>query len=143
MAAVTATFGVSLWLARSASFGWMPQEEADRWVEATAFATVVTGAVGAATSRWAGLEEHPSAEPQAGRTTSEGAEPSRPTIEVSHKVDRLSGGRLTGARHAPVDADVTVNTQIGEACGDGTELTGYDGRSCVLHRSHMAASARR
>jgi len=65
VAAVVAAFGLCLWLARSVSFGWMPQGEADRWVVATAFATVAAGAVGVATGWWAGQEDAPSVDRRA------------------------------------------------------------------------------
>ena len=52
------TFGFCLWLFRFVSFHWLPQDDTDRWVVATAFATVAAGAVGAAGAWWAGQERH-------------------------------------------------------------------------------------
>lgn len=52
-----AVFGVCLWGARSVSFGWMPKAEADRWVVATAFASVMTTVAAAAVGWWAGREQ--------------------------------------------------------------------------------------
>ena len=53
VAATVAVFGVCLWLFRFASWSWMPDKTADRWVVAAAFATVTAGAVGAAGTWWA------------------------------------------------------------------------------------------
>ncbi|MGY4928531.1 hypothetical protein [Streptomyces sp. 900105755] len=50
-------FGVCLWVARSVSFGWMPKAEADRWVVATAFATLMGTVAAAAVDRWANREQ--------------------------------------------------------------------------------------
>lgn len=56
MAAAAMLFVVCLWIGRAVSFSWMPRAEADRWVVATAFATVMaTGAFGAV-AWWAGRE---------------------------------------------------------------------------------------
>jgi len=51
-----AVFGVCLWLFRFASWSWLPHAIPDRWVVATAFATVTAGAVGAAGAWWASQE---------------------------------------------------------------------------------------
>lgn len=50
-------FGVCLWLFRFVSFSWMPHAESDRWVVATAFATVAATAVGWPLTRWAAGNE--------------------------------------------------------------------------------------
>ncbi|MFI1398029.1 hypothetical protein [Streptomyces sp. NPDC020681] len=56
MTASVAAFGICLWLAGSASFGWLPRTETERWAIAAAFAAVVAGAVGAPLGWWAGRE---------------------------------------------------------------------------------------
>lgn len=50
-------FGMCLWVARSMSFGWTPEAEADRWVVATAFATVMGTVAATAVGWWASREE--------------------------------------------------------------------------------------
>ena len=68
LVAVTVTvavFGVCLWLFRFASWSWMPHDTANRWLVATAFASVTAGAVGAAGYWWAGRETPPRAGPAA------------------------------------------------------------------------------
>jgi hypothetical protein len=49
-------FAVFLWLAKVFSFSWEPRDQSDRWVIATAFASVMAGAVIAALGWWAGRE---------------------------------------------------------------------------------------
>ena len=69
LAAICSTvivFGLCLWLFRFVSFSWMPHAEADRWVVATAFATVAAGAAGAATGSWAGRDRERPDPPQVG-----------------------------------------------------------------------------
>jgi hypothetical protein len=65
------TFWVVLWVVRVASFSWLPQAEADRWVVAVGFATVAAAAVAAPTVWWAQRErnadsEHADSGPTAG-----------------------------------------------------------------------------
>ncbi|MGW3028498.1 hypothetical protein [Streptomyces sp. NPDC001221] len=50
-------FGVCLWVGRSVPFEWMPTAEADRWVVATAFATVMGTVAATAVGWWAGREQ--------------------------------------------------------------------------------------
>jgi hypothetical protein len=67
LVAVTAAvvvFGVCLWLFRFVSWSWMPHATSDRWLVATAFASVTAGAVFAA-PWWAGRETPPLAGPAA------------------------------------------------------------------------------
>jgi hypothetical protein len=54
--AAAVMFGVCLWVGRSVSFGWMPEAEADRWVVATAFATVMATVAATAVGWWASRE---------------------------------------------------------------------------------------
>lgn len=49
-------FAAFLWLAKVFSFSWEPRDQSDRWVIATAFASVMAGAVIAAMGWWAGRE---------------------------------------------------------------------------------------
>ena len=56
VAVAVAVFVVCLWLFRFASWSWMPHATADRWVVATAFASVTAGAAGAAGAWWASRE---------------------------------------------------------------------------------------
>ena len=63
--AAVAVFGVCLWLFRFASWSWMPHATSDRWLVATAFASVTASAVGAAVYWWAGRETSPLAGPTA------------------------------------------------------------------------------
>ena len=49
-------FGACLWLAHAYCFSWEPQDQADRWAIAAAFASVMAGAVLAALAWWAGHE---------------------------------------------------------------------------------------
>lgn len=53
------TFGACLWAARALSFSWEPKDQADRWLIATAFASVMAGAVLAALGWWAGRDIPP------------------------------------------------------------------------------------
>ncbi|MFJ4513059.1 hypothetical protein [Streptomyces sp. NPDC088816] len=69
--AATVVFVVCLRVGRSVSFGWMPEAEADRWVVATAFATVVSTVTGAAGGWWAGREQPDPSSPPAERVVSQ------------------------------------------------------------------------
>ena len=66
--ATVAVFGVCLWLFRFASWSWMPDKTADRWVVAAAFATVTAGAAGA---WWASRETSPPVGPAAAKQGSQ------------------------------------------------------------------------
>jgi hypothetical protein len=86
LAAICSTvivFGFCLWLFRFVSFSWMPHAEADRWVVATAFATVAAGAVGAATGWWAGRERE---------------RPDSPQTDVDVRDDQLGGQKMSDAK---------------------------------------------
>lgn len=54
--AAAVVFGVCLWAGRSVPFEWMPEAEADRWVVATAFATVMGTVAATAVGWWASRE---------------------------------------------------------------------------------------
>jgi hypothetical protein len=58
-------FGGCLWLFRFVSWSWMPHHEPDRWVVATAFASVAALAVLAAGTWWSSREPSPPAGPAA------------------------------------------------------------------------------
>ena len=86
LAAICSTvvvFGFCLWLFRFVSFSWMPHAEADRWVVATAFATVAAGAVGAATGWWAGRERE---------------RPDPPQSDVDVRDNPLGGQKMSDAK---------------------------------------------
>lgn len=89
-------FGVCLWTARSVSFDWMPDEEANQWVVATAFATVVATVAAAAVGWWAGCEE-PSQKPGEPSRTPEEPSPERgepsPQRTVSQRATASGQGR--------------------------------------------------
>ena len=88
-------FGVCLWTARSVSFDWMPDEEANQWVVATAFATVVATVSAAAVGWWAGREE-PSQTP--GEPSRIPGEPSRTPEEPSAERGEPSPQRTVSQR---------------------------------------------
>ncbi|WP_431683784.1 hypothetical protein [Kitasatospora sp. KL5] len=99
-------FVVCLWLARSASFGWLPKAEADRWVVATAFATVGAGAVATAVGRWAGQTTTPTPAPPA---------PSPPTgqevIQTAEasgrsRINQVGGNQTMAVPATPADPGV-------------------------------------
>ncbi len=121
--AVLATFGLCLWLARMVSWGWMPRAEADRWVVATAFATVAAGAVGAATAWWAGRDDDPTAPPSGGRVVRQQAKASgRARVsQVGGSRNAPSGGR-TGMGPGSVEqhADASDDAEITQTGGDQT-----------------------
>jgi hypothetical protein len=50
------TFGVCLWLAALVKLPFLPRAEADRWVVAAAFASVMTACVVACGAWWVGRE---------------------------------------------------------------------------------------
>ena len=55
-----------LWLGRVQTFSWEPRDQPDRWVIASAFATVMAGLVVAALAWWAGRDTaKPDAQPDA------------------------------------------------------------------------------
>ncbi|GGP00250.1 hypothetical protein [Wenjunlia tyrosinilytica] len=55
--AAAVVFGGCLWVGRSVPFAWMPEAQADRWMVATAFATVVGTVAATAVGWWAGREQ--------------------------------------------------------------------------------------
>lgn len=61
-------FCLCLWLFQFAWFSWLPRDDADRWVVAGAFATVVATVVGAALGSWAEHSGRPEA-PETGTLT--------------------------------------------------------------------------
>lgn len=117
--AVTAAgvaFGLCLWLARSVSFDWTPRAEADRWVVAAAFASVMAGAVGLAVGWWAGRDE-----PGSGHVRQ------RARASDQAQVTQLGGSRLvpggvTRDTDAPNDVDqravASGDARITQAGGD-------------------------
>ncbi|MFF1343420.1 hypothetical protein ACFVYT_37250 [Streptomyces sp. NPDC058290] len=122
-------FVVCLWVARSASFGWLPKAEADRWVVATAFATVGATAVAAAVGWWAGQTPPPAPTPAPAPAPAPLAAPPPPARKVTQTAKasgrgRISqtGGSLNGraAAAAPADPDgpVTIR-QDASATDDG------------------------
>ena len=120
------TFGLSLWLARDAPFGWMPRAQADRWVVAAAFATVVAGAVGAAVSWWAGREAPSSAEPVVRRVSQ------RATASDRARSTQVGGSQNgPSAQGGPVGGEGGSETfQHAEASGEAVIIqVGADQRS--------------
>ncbi|MFB8136332.1 hypothetical protein [Streptomyces mirabilis] len=116
-------FGVCLWAARSVSFDWMPDAEADRWVVATAFATVMATVAATAFGWWAGREQPAPSLPSRERTVSQRATASGRGLSVqiggsqytSHAPLRASAGSDPGQveQEAEVSDDASV-TQIGD-----------------------------
>ncbi|MFD4612686.1 hypothetical protein ACFWOT_32330 [Streptomyces sp. NPDC058440] len=131
--AATVVFVVCLWVGRSVSFGWMPDAEADRWVVATAFATVVSTVTGAAGAWWAGREQPDPSPPLAERVVSQ-----QVTASGRGRVTQVGGNQNTplpssadaGGVPGRVDQDAKVSddasvTQVG---GDQHMGTGDDER---------------
>lgn len=113
VAAVAAAFGLCLWLARSVSVGWMPRGEADRWVVAAAFATVVASAVGVATGWWAGREVPPALESRGRHVTQRAKVSDRAqAAQIGGNQNRPGGSATTGH-----DAGDRVEQDV-EASGD-------------------------
>lgn len=117
---VAAAFVLCLWGARVVSWGWMPRGEADRWVVATAFATVVTGAVGAAVFWWAGREEAPAA-PHSGRRRVR----QRATASGRSRISQTGGNRnapVSGVGAGPgrvvQDAAASDDAEVTQTGGD-------------------------
>ncbi|MEU0646002.1 hypothetical protein [Streptomyces umbrinus] len=122
VAAVVAAFGLCLWLARSVSFGWMPQGEADRWVVATAFATVVAGSVGVATGWWAGREGPPAPESRGRRVTQRAKVSDRGQAAQVGGNQNAPGGRATTGHDSggvvEQDAEASGDARITQVGGD-------------------------
>lgn len=117
---VLAAFGLCLWLARAVSWGWMPQDEADRWVVATAFATVASGAVGAGVFWWAGREDASAVSPPGGRVVRQRAKASG-RARVSQTGGNLgapAGRARTGSGSVEQDAKASDDAEVTQAGGD-------------------------
>ncbi|MFB7739820.1 hypothetical protein ACFC08_36905 [Streptomyces sp. NPDC056112] len=117
VAAAVVTFAVVLWAARSVSWGWLPEGEAERWTVAAAFAAVVAGAVGAAVGWWAGREA-PTRQPRGGRSL-------RARAADQGRVDQVGGHRgVPGGvgdaapDDARLDAEASGRGQIRQTGGD-------------------------
>ncbi|MFC8093362.1 hypothetical protein [Streptomyces sp. NPDC057301] len=113
-------FGVCLWAARTVWFGWMPRAEADRWVVATAFATVMATVAAAALSWWAGHEPSGPITASADRTVVQ-----RATASGRGRVEQAGGHHNTPST-ADGDASSDVagmpgrTEQEGEASDEGS-----------------------
>ncbi|WP_406470340.1 hypothetical protein OH738_30990 [Streptomyces hirsutus] len=131
--AATVVFVVCLRMGRSVSFGWMPEAEADRWVVATAFATVVSTVTGAAGAWWAGLEQPDPSSPPAERVVSQ-----QVTASGHGRAVQVGGNQNTsfpssaGAGGVPgrvdQDAKVSDDASITQVGGDQHRGPGDDER---------------
>ncbi|PJJ04200.1 hypothetical protein BX264_4604 [Streptomyces sp. 2333.5] len=131
VAAVVAAvvFGVCLWGARSVSFGWMPEAEADRWVVATAFASVMTTVAAAAIGRWAGREQPGPSLPSGERTVLQ-----RATASGRGRAEQIGGDQNApfpaGAGSVPgrveQDAEVSDDASVTQVSGDQHTRPGDD-----------------
>lgn len=123
-------FGVCLWAGRSVSFGWMPKDEADRWVVATAFATVVATVAATAAGWWAARDQ-PTAVPPTERAVSQ-----RATASGHGRVNQVGGDQNTpappavGAAGGPTrveqEAEASDNGWISQVGGDQHTRPGTD-----------------
>lgn len=120
VASSVVTFGLCLWLARSAPWGWMPHEESDRWMVAATFATVVTGAVGAAGGWWAA---------QVSVSRTEG--PRRRVSQVAKassngRVRQVAGHQRTDGRVTGIQAPEEIDQRATASDAARIEQVGHD-----------------
>ncbi|MGW7134332.1 hypothetical protein ACWGIA_39165 [Streptomyces bobili] len=136
--AAAVVFGVCLWVSRSASLGWMPKEEANRWVVATAFATVMATVAATAVGWWAAREEpdaptSPAAAPPVERVVSQKA-----TASGQGRVNQTGGNQntppspVTGAGVGPVrveqEAEASDSGSVNQVGADQHTRPGNDGQ---------------
>ncbi|MFC7900252.1 hypothetical protein ACFUV1_08855 [Streptomyces griseoincarnatus] len=109
-------FGVCLWAGRSVSFGWMPEAEADRWVVATAFASVMTTVAAAAVGWWAGRERLPPAERMVSQraTASDGGRAKQ--VGGNQNAPSPGGGSVPG--RVEQEAEVSDSASVTQVGGD-------------------------
>ncbi|WP_030851593.1 hypothetical protein [Streptomyces sp. NRRL F-4474] len=105
LAAIAGTFAGCLWMARAASFDWLPHDENNRWALAIAFASAVSGLVCAAAISWAGSRPPP-AESGSAAAASGPARTVRQRARVSgrSRSNQVAGNQYAGA--VPPAADV-------------------------------------
>ncbi|MCX5373795.1 hypothetical protein OG613_38515 [Streptomyces sp. NBC_00015] len=130
VAVAVVVFGVCLWAGRSAPFGWMPKDEADRWVVATAFATVVATVAATAAGWWAAREQ-PAVAPPAERVVSQ-----RATASGRGRVNQVGGdqnapasptaGAAGGPQRVEQEAEASDNGWISQVGGDQHSRPGTD-----------------
>ncbi|WP_406263092.1 hypothetical protein OHT93_00535 [Streptomyces sp. NBC_00191] len=121
VSAAVLSFGRGLWLARSASFVWLPQADADRWVVATAFAAVAAGSVGAATTWWAGQDGS-----RSGKQVTQRVKASDNSRVNQVGGDQNPAGRGMAADNSPVEQvtqDATASGQAGVTQVGGNQHT--------------------
>ncbi|OQD51663.1 hypothetical protein BM536_038800 [Streptomyces phaeoluteigriseus] len=126
-------FGVCLWVGRSASFGWMPKEEANRWVVATAFATVMATVAATAAGWWAAHEQPATAAPPAERVVSQKA-----TASGQGRVNQAGGNQnapsspAAGAGGGPgrveQEAEASDSGSVNQVGADQHTRPGNDGQ---------------
>ena len=95
--------------------------EADRWVVATAFATVAAGAVGAATAWWAGREDSPAVvPPPGGRVVRQRGKASgrAKVTQVGGSRNVPSGGTGAGPGSVEQYADASDDAEVTQTGGD-------------------------
>ncbi|WP_190047329.1 hypothetical protein [Streptomyces galilaeus] len=136
--AAAVVFGVCLWVGRSASFGWMPKEEANRWVVATAFATVMATVAATAAGWWAAHEQPATATPPAAAPPVERVVSQKATASGQGRVNQAGGNQntppsaVTGAGVGPVrvdqEAEAADRGSVNQVGGDQHTRPGSDGQ---------------
>jgi hypothetical protein len=128
--AAAAVFGVCLWVGRSVSFGWMPQEEADRWVVATTFATLMGTVAATAVGWWASRDQPTPVPPSAPPAVSQEATASgraRVNQAGGHQnVPFFPGGTGQGPGRVKQKAEASDDASVNQASGNQNTRPGDD-----------------
>jgi len=100
LAAMVGAFVLGLWVAQQVHWSWLARSEADRWVVAAGFATVVATGVLTATAGWADHEPAPA---------STAASPGESTVQAG------SGDHVEfhGDQYGPTLGKGTQNNYLG------------------------------
>jgi hypothetical protein len=92
-------FGLVLWAVHGASFSWLPQAEADRWVVAVGLATVAATVVAAPAIWWAQRDR--SSEPDEAGESATGGVQQRARASGHSSITQVGGDQHITGREKP------------------------------------------